>query len=191
LKGERINKFVTLFKIFFVTFKIGAFTFGGGYAMIPLMRDEFAEKQRWVEEKDVVDVFAVALSLPGVIAVNASILIGNKIAGVAGGFAAAFGSVLPSFVVISILQRVYSVFLSNAVVFGAFRGIKAAVVALMLSAVVKLSKQSFADKLSVAVAVAVVALSLFPTLGLPSVNAVYIIVGSAAFGLLVKGRRAA
>ena len=184
------ESFSTLLNIFIVTLKIGAFTFGGGYAMIPLMQNEFVDRHKWIEEKDIVDVFAVAPSVPGVIAVNASILIGNKIAGLAGGFVAAFGSILPSFVVISILQQVYESFLTNVFVLGALRGIKASVVALMLTAVIKLSKQSFVDNICVVIAVGVIALSFLPMFGFFTVNSVYIIIGAAVLGLLLKWRRA-
>jgi len=174
-----MNKF---FKIFIVTFKIGAFTFGGGYAMIPLMQAEFVDRYHWIEETDIVDVFAVAQSLPGVIAVNSCILIGNKIAGVAGGFFAALGCVLPSFLILSAITRVYEAFITDAYVLGALRGISAAVVALMLSAVFKLSKQSLKGAASLAIAACALAISLV----FPSVNAVFIIAGSAILGLALK-----
>ncbi|MCL1793540.1 MAG: chromate transporter [Oscillospiraceae bacterium] len=172
----------TLAKIFFVTLRIGAFTFGGGYAMIPLMQAEFVDKYHWIDEKDIVDVFAVAQSLPGVIAVNSCILIGNKIAGIAGGFAAALGCILPSLFILSAITRVYSSFIANAYVLGALDGISAAVVALMLSAVVKLSKQSLKEAISLAIAACALGISLF----FPSVNAVFIIIGAAILGLGIK-----
>ena len=190
MEKSKGTDFSTLVNIFLVMLKIGAFTFGGGYAMIPLMQNEFVDKQKWIEEKDIVDVFAVAPSVPGVIAVNAGILIGNKIAGLPGGFVAAFGSILPSFIIMSFIQRIYESFFSNIIVLSALRGIKAAVVALMLSSVIKLSGQSFKDKICVAIAACVLAVSFFPTFGLPSVNAVYIVIGAAVLGLLIKGRRA-
>lgn len=171
-----------LVEIFIATLKIGAFTFGGGYAMIPLMQAEFVDRRRWIGETDIVDVFAVAQSMPGVIAVNSCILIGHKIAGTAGALTAAFGCVLPSFVVLSIVTRVYEAFISNSYVLGALRGISAAVVALMLSAVIKLSKQSVKGAISMAIA----ACALGVSLAFPSLKAVYIIAASAAAGLLVK-----
>jgi len=179
------NLLRTLIKIFFVTFKVGAFTFGGGYAMIPILQSEFVDKTGWIEEKDIVDVFAVAQSVPGVIAVNSCILIGNKIAGPRGGFTAAFGCVAPSFIIISAITLVYGSFIENAYVLGALRAIQAAVVALLLSAVVRLSKQSIKDILCIIVAACVAAISFFL-----KINVVFILIGAAAFGLLAGRGRA-
>ena len=185
------KNFKSLLRIFFVTLRIGAFTFGGGYAMIPLMQDEFVNKNKWIDEKDIVDVFAVAPSVPGVLAVNASILIGNKIAGLSGGFIAALGCIIPPFVIMSIVQRIYVAFFANMIVIGALRGIKAAVVALMLTAVVNLMKQSFKDIIGVIIAACVIIASFLPTLGGPSVNPVYLLIGAALAGLLIKRGRGA
>jgi len=176
---------LTLLKIFFVTFKVGAFTFGGGYAMIPILQSEFVDKTGWIEEKDIMDVFAVAQSVPGVIAVNSCILIGNKIAGPRGGFTAAFGCVAPSFVIISVITLLYNSFITNVYVLGALRAIQAAVVALLLSAVVRLSKQSIKDKLCLIIAACVAAVSFFL-----KINVVFILIGAAAFGLLAGRGRA-
>ena len=191
MESKPENSFGTLIKIFTVTLKIGAFTFGGGYAMIPLMQNEFVDRNKWIDEKDIVDVFAVAPSIPGVIAVNAGILIGNKIAGLPGGFAAAFGCILPPFLIMSVFQRVYETFFSNAVVLGALKGIKAAVVALMLVSVIKLSKQSFADAICVIIAITVMIICFLPAMGGPSVNAAYVVIGAAVLGLLIKRGRSA
>jgi len=179
------NLLRTLIKIFFVTFKVGAFTFGGGYAMIPILQSEFVDKTGWIEEKDIMDVFAVAQSVPGVIAVNSCILIGNKIAGPRGGFTAAFGCVAPSFIIISVITLLYNSFITNTYVLGALRAIQAAVVALLLSAVVRLSKQSIKDKLCLIVAACVAVVSFFL-----KINVVFILIGAAAFGLLAGRGRA-
>jgi chromate transporter len=168
--------------MFMTLLRVSTFTIGGGYAMIPLMQAEFVDRCHWIEEKDIVDVFAVAQSMPGVIAVNSCILIGHKIAGTAGALVAAFGCVLPSFAVLSVVTRVYEAFITNSYVLGALRGISAAVVALMLSAVVKLSKQSVKGAIGMAIAACALGVSLI----FPSLNAVYIIAASAAAGMLIK-----
>ena len=116
MEEKNKNSLSYLFKIFLVTLRIGAFTFGGGYAMIPLMQNEFVDKNKWIDENEIVDVFAVAPSIPGVLAVNACVLIGNKIAGLAGGLVAAFGCILPPFLIMSVIQRIYLSFFSNAIV---------------------------------------------------------------------------
>ena len=185
MDGLKVDSaFKTLLRIFFVTFKVGAFTFGGGYAMIPILQSEFVDKTGWIEEKDIVDVFAVAQSVPGVIAINCCILIGNKIAGPRGGFMAAFGCVTPSFLIISVITMVYNSFIANPHVLGALRAIQAAVVALLLSAVVRLSKQSLRDAVCVGLAAVVMAVSFFF-----SFNVVFILISAAVFGLVFgRGR---
>lgn len=170
----------TLLRIFLVTFKIGAFTFGGGYAMIPFMQDEFVDKYHWIEEKDIVDVFAVAQSLPGVIAVNSSLLIGYKIAGLLGGLTAVLGVILPSLFILSVITLFYNAFITNPFVAGALRGISAAVVALMLSAVLRLRKQSLPDTGAWLLASLALGISI-----LSRVSAVYIILGGGMVGLLL------
>ena len=132
-KGEK------LLKIFLVTFKLGAFTFGGGYAMIPLMQREFVDKNGWIENDDILDIFAVAQSVPGVIAVNSSVMIGYKVAGIAGALLAALGVVLPSLITLSVVTLVYQLFIDNEWVQAAMRGVRAGVVALILSAVLRMS----------------------------------------------------
>lgn len=181
-KKESVTR--TLLRIFWVTLKIGAFTFGGGYAMIPLMQDEFVDKYHWIEEKDIVDVFAVAQSLPGVIAVNSSLLIGYKIAGLLGGLIAVLGVILPSLIILSVITLFYNAFITNPFVIGALRGISAAVVALMLSAVLRLRKQSLPDAKTWLLACAALALSLF----FSQISAAYIILGGGVAGLLLHGR---
>jgi len=129
-----------LWILFSTFFKIGICTFGGGYAMIPLIETEAVEKKKWVTHEDVLDMIAIAEATPGVLAVNSATFVGYRVAGLAGSAAATLGVVLPSFIIILLVSLFYNEFRENVWVDCAFKGIRAAVVALMLNAVVKLSK---------------------------------------------------
>ena len=128
-------------KLFLKFLKIGAFTFGGGYAMIPLIRREIAQREHWIEDKDILDILAVSESTPGPIAVNTATFIGYKLAGKLGAASATVGVVLPSFVIIFILSFVLRQFEEFPGVRYAFWGIRVAVVALVLSALVSMARQ--------------------------------------------------
>lgn len=174
-----------LLSLFFISFKIGAVTFGGGYAMIPLMRREYVEKAGWIGAEDIVDVFAVSQSLPGVIAVNSSIMLGYRMAGVSGGLVTALGSVLPSFICLCAVTLAYKAFIANPFVAGAMRAMRGCVAGLILSAVFSLFSDSVTDRPSAVVfAAAFLSAILFPGL-----NAVFIILAGAALGLIISALR--
>ena len=129
-----------LWKIFLTFFKIGAFTFGGGYAMIPLIQKEAVENHHWVTDEDILDIVAIAESTPGPIAINAATFVGYRVKGFAGALAATFGVVLPSFMIILAISYVLRQFRDWKVVQYAFRGIRAGVLVLMLKALIKMFK---------------------------------------------------
>ena len=126
-------------KLFLKFLKIGAFTFGGGYAMIPLIRREIALREGWIEDKDILDILAVSESTPGPIAVNTATFVGYRLAGPWGAAAATVGVVLPSFVIIFALSFVLRQFEELPAVRYAFWGIRVAVVALVCSALVSMA----------------------------------------------------
>lgn len=128
-------------KLFLSFFRIGAFTFGGGYAMIPLIEREVTEKQEWVERKDFIDLLALAQSSPGPISLNTAVFVGFKMRGFAGALAALLGMVLPSFLIILLIAIYFPKIQHNAWVTAAFRAMRPAVVALMLWPVISLSRQ--------------------------------------------------
>ena len=132
-------------KLFLVFFRIGAFTFGGGLAMIPFFKREIVDNHHWIEEEDIVDIFAIVQSVPGVIAVNSAIFVGYRVAGILGSVASALGVVLPSFVVIAVIATFFTTFKSIPVVANAFEGISAGVTALIVSALLNLRKASIKD----------------------------------------------
>ena len=166
-------------ELFWAFFKIGAFTFGGGYAMIPLIERETVEKKKWIASEDILNIVAIAESTPGPIAVNAATFIGYKTAGFLGAACATFGVVLPSFVIISLVSRLLARFSTLAPVRYAFFGVRAAVLALLLKALWSMVKKCPKNWFSYAIAAAAfVAVALFrlPVLA--------VIVGCALVGLL-------
>ena len=176
MKKDRFKKSISLFLSFL---KIGAFTFGGGYAMIPLIQKEVVEKRQWMEESDILDIVAIAESTPGPIAINAATFVGFRVAGFFGAFLATFGVVLPSFVVISLISLLLREFASYRVVRYAFLGIRAGVCALILKALWSMYKLCPKGLLSyILMALALISVAFF------HINAIYVILGCALFGLL-------
>ena len=127
--------------LFLTMLKIGLFTFGGGYAMIALLENEFVEKKKWLEKDEFLDVAAIAESTPGPIAINAATYIGYKNSGVIGSMIATLGICIPSFVIIYAISLFFDAFLSLTLVAYAFRGIQICVVYLILTAGLKMLKQ--------------------------------------------------
>ncbi|MCT8978009.1 chromate transporter [Clostridium sp. CX1] len=132
-----MKKLLSMFSSFF---KIGAFTFGGGYAMIPLIQAEVVENKKWIEKDEFLDILVIAQSFPGALAVNTSIFIGYKVGGAVGAILALLGTVLPSFFIILLVASFFMQFRTNYYVDLVFKGIGAAVPMLVLIAVVSLSK---------------------------------------------------
>ena len=124
--------------IFISFFKIGLFTFGGGYAMLPLIEQELIAKRRWIEHKEFLDLLTLAQSVPGPIAINTSVFVGYKIRGFKGAIAALLGSVLPSFAIILVIALLFADIRHNPVVDAAFKGMRPAVVALIVVPVISL-----------------------------------------------------
>ncbi len=137
------NIYLKLFSIFS---KIGSFTIGGGYAMIPLIEDELITKRKWIEKEDFIDLMAIAQSAPGIFAVNISIFIGYRLRGVGGSVAAALGTVLPSFLIILAVAMFFHNFKDNQVVERIFKGIRPAVVALIAAPAFSMSKSANINK---------------------------------------------
>ena len=132
---------VPLWKIFCVFAKIGAFTIGGGYAMIPLIQREMS-RRGWISDDDLPDIVALSQSAPGVMAVNISIFAGHKLRGLKGSIVATLGSILPSFLIILAIAIVFTAFKDNPWVVKAFQGIRPAVIALILVPMVNMARKS-------------------------------------------------
>ena len=138
---KRRGKLKTALLLFLTMFKIGLFTFGGGYAMIAILENEFVTKKGWIEHDEFMNLIAIAESTPGPIAINSATYIGYKNAGMLGSTLATLGMVLPSFIIIFTISLFFDAFLALTVVAAAFKGIRVAVVFLILSAGIKMLKK--------------------------------------------------
>lgn len=142
-----IKKLSNLYaKLFLSTFSISAFTFGGGYVIVPLMRKKYVEKLKWIEEKEMLDFIAIAQSAPGPIAVNASVLVGFKMAGAAGALVTVFGTVLPPLLVMSALFLLYASFRDNPIVNAAMLGMRIGVAAVLIDVVITMTRSIVKEK---------------------------------------------
>ena len=166
-------------KLFISFFKIGAFTFGGGWAMIPLIEREVVDKQNWIKREDFVDALAIAQSLPGVLAVNISILIGNKLRGLKGCLMATLGTILPSFLIILAIAIWFVQTYDNPVVERIFKGIRPAVVALIVSPVFSTAKTARINIKTVIIPI-IVALSIW----LGGISPIWFVLLGAIGGIL-------
>ena len=171
-----------LLDLFCAFFRIGLFTFGGGYAMLPLLQREIVEKKKWATEEEMLDYFAVGQCTPGVIAVNTATFVGFKEKKLSGAIFATLGIVSPSLVIITVIAALLSNFAHIAAVQNAFAGIRVAVCVLILNSIVKLWKKSVVDKLTFAVFLAVFIGSVL----LSHVSPVMFIVAAAVLGIVVR-----
>ena len=139
------NAMKAFFEILFVFAKVGFITFGGGYAIIPILQKEIIAKRQWVGEADLIDYYAIAQCLPGIIAANTAMIIGYKRKGILGMLAAVIGIAIPSFVIILIIAMFIRNFMQYEIVTHAFNGIRAAVLALVTGAAIKMWKNGVKD----------------------------------------------
>lgn len=180
-----MDKLKKALHMFLIMFKIGLFTFGGGYAMIALLENEFVTKRKWMEHDEFMDMVAIAESTPGPIAINSATYIGYKRGGVIGSIMSTLGVVLPSFIIIFVISLFFDQFLSIDIVAKAFRGIQAGVIFLILSAGIKmlkkLKKTPFNIILFVVSSLVMIAFSLFNV----SFSSIFYILISAVLGLTI------
>lgn len=164
-----------MFKTFF---KIGAFTIGGGFAMIPIIQEEIVDKRKWIEEDEFLDIIAITQGSPGPIAVNVSIFVGHKLKGFKGALACALGSALPSFLIILLIATVFFQYRNNPIIEKMFMGIRPAVVALIASAVYKLIKSSRLSNTRLLLAAATTLVIVFT-----DISPVYLILAGGIFAI--------
>lgn len=164
----------------FVSFlKIGAFTFGGGYAMIPIIEEEVVNKRKWITKEEFMDILVVSQSFPGALAVNCSTFVGYKIGGIIGGIMGLLGVVLPSFIIILIVAAFFMQFRNNYYVDLVFKGISAAVPILVLAGVISLSKGVEKNiRNAIIIVIALIALIFF------RLNPVIVIIVAAIYGAI-------
>ena len=168
-----------LLSLFWTFFKIGAFTFGGGYAMIPLIQKETVEIKGWITDDDILEIIAIAESTPGPIAINSATFVGYRTAGVLGAACATFGVVLPSFCIILAIASVLREFQEVKAVQYAFNGIRAGVLALLFKALWGMYKKSPKGWVSYVVMAGAFVMTAFL-----KVNVLFVIIGCAVFGLV-------
>ena len=140
------EKMCCYWTLFLSTLKLSACTFGGGFVIIPLMRKKFVEELGWIDEQEMLDLTAIAQSSPGAIAVNASILVGSRVAGVTGALLTVCGTVLPPLLIISVISLFYRAFRDNAIVNMAMKGMLCGVAAVICDVVINMAKTVFQQR---------------------------------------------
>ena len=170
----------TLQQLFLSTLYISAFTFGGGFIIITFMKQKFVDKLHWINEKEMLDLTALAQSAPGAIAVNAAILVGWRVAGFAGMLVALFGTILPPMVILSVISFFYTAFASNPYVALTLKGMQAGVAAVILDVVCCLGERVVREKSAVSLLIMAAA---FIAVFFLKLNVIYIILTAALIGL--------
>lgn len=168
-------------QLFSIFFRIGAFTFGGGYAMLPLIQNAVVDKKGWLSDKEFIDMLAIAQSMPGPIALNTAIFVGNKHKGVKGSIFTSLGIILPSFITILLIVIIFTQFRDNSAVEAVFKGIRPAVVALIFAPLLRMGKNAGITWGSLWIPI-VVALIV----GLLHFSPVYIILIAVVLGIVYK-----
>ena len=177
----------TLIDLFFTFCRIGGLTFGGGYAMLPIIQKEIVEEKKWATEEEVLDYYAVGQCTPGIIAVNTATFIGYKVQGIIGAIVATLGVVFPSLIIITIIAALLKNFASYAIIQHAFSGIRIVVIALIISAILKLAKTSIKSSITL-----IIAILAFISVAFVNLSPIYIVVAAACVGLiskLIRGRK--
>lgn len=180
-----MQKFKTCLKLFLVMFKIGLFTFGGGYAMISLLESELVAKRKWLENDEFINVVAIAESTPGPVAINAATYVGYKLAGVWGSLSATIAVALPSFSIIFLISLFFDAFLSLKYVAYAFDGIQVCVIFLILSAGVKMLIKLEKTVWNIAVTAVVIAVMIALSVLSIAFSSVWYILITAGLALLL------
>ena len=170
-----------LWQIFKSTLYLSAFTFGGGYVILTLMKDNFVDKLKWIDKDQMFDMTAIAQSAPGAVAINASIVVGYEIAGLPGMVVAILGTAIPPLVIISVISMFYEAFIANKYIAGFLKGMQAAIAALIFKVSFDMDKDLLKDKSKFVPVIMVAAFILGYFL---KVNIVYIIGGLILLGLI-------
>lgn len=170
-----------LIKLFVAFARVGVLTFGGGYAMLPILQREVVEKNNWVDDGELMDYYAIGQCTPGVIAVNTATFVGQKKKGILGGIMATLGVAMPSIIIITAIAAFISNFSDLAIVKNAFAGVRVCVCVLIFNAVVKLWKSSVVDK-----ATMIIFIGVFLGSVLTDLSPILFVVISAVSGIVIK-----
>lgn len=168
-------------EIFLVLFKIGFFTFGGGWSIIAQMEKEFIEKRQWTKEEDLLELISVAKSLPGIMIINLAVMFGYNMAGVIGALAAAAAIALPSVIILTLVTMFYDIIINNIYVAKAMIGVRAAVVPIIISAMIKLKKAALIDNTTYIIAIIAAIICL-----VSNINNLVIVVVGGLLGIIIR-----
>lgn len=175
----------TLLELYLTFFKMGFFTFGGGYAMLPLLEREVVDKKGWASHEEILDYYAIGQSTPGIIAINTSTFCGYKVGGNIGGIVASLGFITPSIIIISIIAKFLQSFSHLAIIQHAFAGIRVAVCALVFYSVLKMIKKDANTGLKF-----MVFILTFVAIGFLSISPIVVVVTVGVFGILLgRGKK--
>ncbi len=173
-----------LWELFLIFSRMGAFTFGGGYAMLPIIQKEIVENKKWATDDEVIDYYAIGQCTPGIIAINVSTFLGFKRKGIPGAIAATLGMVFPSLVIITTIAAFFNHFQDYVIVQRAFSGIRIVVVALILQTIIKMWQQSIKNWIGIGL----FAIS-FLIIAFTRLSPIYVIIFSAIVGILFMGKK--
>lgn len=177
----KTNKAHVLFELFFSFLKVGLFTFGGGYAMIPIIEREAGEKRGWINQNELLDILAISESTPGPISVNSATFIGYKKAGILGAIIATLGLIIPSFVIILIISIFYDTLKDIHVINAIFKGVRVGVIAVLIYAIIKIASSIKFNKPAVIIfAITIIAYLLvsFFLIDIPALSIIFIVLGA-------------
>lgn len=168
-------------RLFFSTLYLSAFTFGGGYVIVTLLKNKFVDQYHWIDEEEMLDLVAIAQSSPGAIAVNGAIVVGYKLAGLPGVLLSVLGAILPPMVILSLISVFYDLFASNPSIAAVLNGMKAGVGAVITSVVWDMGSNVAKTKDRIAIAIMILSFCVSYFL---NVNVIVIIIAVAVFGLI-------
>lgn len=179
--AERIKNSI-YFKLYITFLKIGLFTFGGGYAMLPMLRREVVDKYGWATDEEMLDYYAIGQSTPGIIAINTATFIGLSKAGWFGAICATLGMVTPSLFIIMSIARFFDEFADSAIVISAFAGIRVVVVVLIVNAVIKMGKKSIKNWIHI-----ILFIGAFVFVVFTDFSPIYAVIISGIIGMIING----
>lgn len=177
------SKKALLGKLFISTFYLSAFTFGGGYVIVTLIKKKFVDEYHWINEEEMLDLIAIAQSAPGAIAVNGAIVTGYKLAGLIGALVAILGTVIPPFIIITVISACYATFRDNAIVSGMLKGMQSGVGAVIASVVYDMGIGIVREKDPLSL---LIMAGAFIASCICKINVIYIILFCGALGLILS-----
>ena len=178
---KKENRKILLWKIFVSTLYLSTFIFGGGYVIVTLMKKKFVDEYHWIEEKEMLDLVAIAQSSPGAIAVNGAIVVGYKLAGILGAVISIFGTIIPPFAIISIISVGYNAFRDNYIISQLLEGMQAGVGAVIASVTFEMGGQIGKEKDTVSI---LIMAGAFLASCILKVNVIYIVIACGILGVI-------